>query len=97
MIKFETIIETVETKKVESIQCDKCKKEYDVEDVFEIQEFHHIKFGGGWGSVFGDESAIDCDICQHCLKEMIGEICRYNGLTRSELLNVSSEKKQEGR
>ena len=56
--------------------CDKCKKEYDIEDYMEIQEFHHISFFGGFGSVFGDETHVECDICQHCLKEMIGGIYR---------------------
>ena len=55
--------------------CDKCKKIYDINDYMEIQEFHHINFTGGYGSVFGDMNRVECDICQHCLKEMIGDIC----------------------
>ena len=60
-----------------SIQCDMCEKVYDAGDL-EIQEFHHIRFCGGYGSVFGDGNEITCDICQHCLYKMIGGVCRYN-------------------
>lgn len=63
---------------LDSIICDKCKKEYKVkEDEFEIQEFHHIKFTGGYGSVFGDMTKVECDICQYCLKDMIGTFATY--------------------
>ncbi len=57
-----------------SIQCDKCGKVFD--DEIEIQEFHRIHFTGGYGSVFGDGDSISCDICQYCLKEMIGSFCK---------------------
>ena len=59
----------------ESIVCDKCGEKYNVEDdCLEAQEFLHIRFTGGYGSVFGDMSRIQCDICQHCLFEMIKDI-----------------------
>jgi antitoxin CcdA len=58
--------------KIESMTCDKCGTEYNYEDdMFECQEFHHINFVGGYGSVFGDGDQIECDICQDCLKKMI--------------------------
>lgn len=57
-----------------SIVCDNCKKEYQADDSMEIQEFHRISFTGGYSSVFGDMANVECDLCQHCLKEMIGEI-----------------------
>lgn len=62
------------------ITCDICGKTYNMdrnenepEDDFEIQEFHHINFTGGYTSVFGDENKVTCDICQHCLKEKLGQ------------------------
>lgn len=71
-------IKEVDTKKKQlvSITCDKCHKVYSVEDDekecrLEIQEFHRIDFVGGYSSVFGDETKVQCDICQHCLHEMI--------------------------
>lgn len=69
MINRVKIKETRYIDKIKSITCDICKKDYD--DVLEIQEFHHIHFVGGYNSVFGDESMIECDVCQHCLYEMI--------------------------
>jgi hypothetical protein len=68
--------EMKEIESTESIICDICGKEYNIEDWLEIQEFHHINFVGGYGSVFGDGASIECDICQNCLKEMIGNFCR---------------------
>lgn len=67
-----------------SITCDICGKTYQtyndedgaINDVFEIQEFTHIRMTGGYGSIFGDGDSIECDICQHCLKKKLGEYIR---------------------
>ena len=67
---------TVEQYSAETITCDICGKKYDYansEDFMEIQEFHHINFRGGYNSVFGDDVGFAADICQHCLKEKLGE------------------------
>ena len=54
------------------IICDICKKEYDADENWdEVQEFHHINFTGGYNSIFGDGTRVECDICQYCLKNMI--------------------------
>jgi len=74
MIKYKT--EKVESKVLVSVTCDVCKKEFFYESVqerMEIEEFHYIRFTGGYGSIFGDGASISCDICQHCLKEKLGE------------------------
>jgi hypothetical protein len=73
MIKYKKVTRT--TEEISSVQCDKCGKEYDAGDL-EVQEFHHISFCGGYASVFGDGTQVECDICQHCLYEMIGGFCR---------------------
>jgi hypothetical protein len=62
-----------------SVTCDKCKKVIHTDDYTEIQEMHHVRFTGGYGSVFGDESKVECDLCQQCLKEVIGQYCRVDG------------------
>jgi hypothetical protein len=77
MIKKKTV--KIDIEGIESIVCDVCKKEYkkgetDIDG--EIQEFTHIAFTGGWGSIFGDGSHFSCDICQHCMKEKLGEYIR---------------------
>lgn len=58
-----------------SITCDICGKTYDLETLdgqLEEQEFLFIDFVGGYNSVFGDMERIECDVCQYCLKNMIG-------------------------
>lgn len=77
MIKYKEVTETKTEKIPVNIACDVCKKEYSLseqsrDDIVETQEFHHIRFVGGYGSIFGDGSKIQCDICQHCLKKVMG-------------------------
>lgn len=90
MVKF--FVTQTTTKSVEmSIECDHCHKIYyrateeikdgltyitNMKDEWEMGEFHHIDFIGGFDSIFGDGAHVECDLCQHCLKEMIGHCCR---------------------
>ena len=70
--------EKVEQDVVVAIICDVCKKKYNYEDdAMEVQEFLHICFQGGYGSIFGDGANIKCDICQHCVKEKLGKFLNY--------------------
>ena len=66
--------------KTVTLTCDICKKTYQYDDTteaqFEIQEFLHIRFTGGYGSVFGDGDRVECDICQRCVKEKLGAYMR---------------------
>ncbi len=78
MIKCRT--EMIEQKIPESITCDVCKKEYNCkkgergnDDIMEVQEFNHIRFQGGFNSIFRDGVVMKIDICQHCLKKLLGE------------------------
>ena len=74
--------------------CDKCSKAVTDNDWVEWQEFYSIRFRGGFGSVFGDESWVSCDLCQDCLYEMIKDFARIgddwleeyigDGLTKDE-------------
>jgi len=69
-------IEITKQQKPISVTCDVCKKQYyhdNQDDVMEIQEFHLIRFVGGYSSIFGDTSMIKGDICQHCLRDKLGE------------------------
>lgn len=69
-------MQMVET--VEAIECDVCKRRWKTEgdDIMEVQEFHHINFVGGYDSVFGDSMCVRLDICQHCLKDLLGKYLR---------------------
>ena len=84
MIEVKTTEKTVEVQSVVRIECDICHKSFSKEsldgfsgyDTFEAQEFHHVDFVGGYGSVFGDGNRIQCDICQYCLKKILGKSAR---------------------
>jgi len=79
MLKFRTEKKEIEDKILDKVVCDVCKKEYNyagTDDIEEVQEFQHIRFTGGYGSIFGDDVSFETDICQHCLKEKLGEYIR---------------------
>ena len=76
MINYQSKIEMRIYQDAISITCDRCKKVIDAEDVIEWQEIYPIHFTGGYGSVFGDMTRVSCDLCQQCLKELIGDFCR---------------------
>lgn len=63
--------ETVKTQRPSTIACDKCGRSDDV-DGMEGQEFLRHSDGAGYGSVFGDGSRVELDLCQHCVKEVLG-------------------------
>lgn len=43
----------------------------------EAEEFEYIRREGGFSSVFGDSVRVSCDICQNCLKKLIGKYIEY--------------------
>jgi len=51
--------------------CDICEKKYD--NIMQMQEFLVWRSYGGYESVFGDDSKLSLDICQHCLKSVLGK------------------------
>lgn len=77
MVEKMPVSETTTKYVVSSITCDICQRRFSFEDdVFEVQEFTHIRKTGGYGSVFGDGDSIELDMCQHCLKEKLGGYIR---------------------
>lgn len=64
--KTVTVVETVVT-------CDRCGREMLPNDLdCEHQERLAVGFRAGYGSVFGDGSLVEADLCQHCVKEVLG-------------------------
>jgi len=54
--------------------CNRCGKEIsrDDEDAWiDWQEFFHIDFCGGYGSVWGDGTSVSIDLCQECSLEIL--------------------------
>lgn len=66
-------LETIEV--VTAYVCDRCGRVASVDDP-EAEEFTSIDFTGGYQSIFGDGARVSSDICQHCLKETLGEWLR---------------------
>jgi antitoxin CcdA len=57
-----------------AITCDVCKTEY--VDMADFHEFLQIDHQGGYWSIFGDGAKIECDICQVCVKNLLGDFLR---------------------
>jgi hypothetical protein len=55
-------------------KCNKCREVFreTIDDMVGWQEFFHVKFQGGFGSVLGDEAEVEINLCQKCLKELLG-------------------------
>ena len=87
MIKYQIKIikEEIEKKIPEYIECDVCGKKYKCDkdgnwtNIYEVQEFTIISKQCGYGSIFGDGDIIECHICQHCLKNKLGQYIRCIG------------------
>ncbi len=68
-----------------AFECDVCRRRYDpttkntydgLQDSIEVNEVHAISFEAGYGSVFGDGNTVECEVCQHCLKRLLGDYMR---------------------
>ena len=53
-----------------AITCDHCDSY--VDDPVEVQAFFHLAKAASYGSIFGDGASIECDLCQHCVKALLG-------------------------
>ena len=71
----------VEREVIDSTTCDKCGLTacHSGEGVLDAQEFIHWRRTGGYTSVFGDGSVLELDLCQGCIKELLGEYIRVTG------------------
>lgn len=66
-IEEKSVIETF----VAAFVCNKCKRRIDAEDL-EFQEALSVRLVGGYSSIFGDGAEVEIDLCQECLKEVLG-------------------------
>jgi hypothetical protein len=59
------------------VTCDRCGREMHPNNQdCEHQERLAVHFRAGYGSVFSDGSLVEADLCQHCVKEILGEWLR---------------------
>ena len=56
---------------VSDITCDRCGRT-DEADSMEAQEYLTYASVGGYDSIFGDGCPIGIDLCQHCVKAVMG-------------------------
>ena len=79
MKRFET--KSVNTDVLVEFKCDRCKLDF-MKDHYEQQEMWIFGNIGGYNSVFGDGLKIELQLCQHCVKEVLGEwlqVGEYDG------------------
>lgn len=70
--KIELFTETITAERLTAYVCDCCKTEIGPLDWVESQELLHWRMTGGYGSVFGDGAHISLDLCQECVKNLLG-------------------------
>ncbi len=57
--------------------CDRCERRAKLNDP-EFHEFITSDRIVGFGSIFGDGNSIHLDICQHCMKSLLGSWIRIS-------------------
>lgn len=72
MRKYELV--EVKERQLTEWTCSVCGRDL-LEDDMEKQEVFSFSQVCGYTSVFGDGNEIYIDICQHCMKERLGEFC----------------------
>lgn len=70
MLKTKKVVEPREVP--ESMTCDHCGKEVPVTDRAELNEFVCLHRKCHHGSVFGEGAEIHLDLCQDCVKKVLG-------------------------
>lgn len=75
----EFIKQRIEQQVCTAITCDRCGKHISKDNDTEWHEAFRIEFTAGYGSVFGDGNKIECDLCQTCLRDLIGDFARTTG------------------
>lgn len=75
-------MEIKEYKKTEQLvttklKCSCCKKEYNYKEYLETQEFVQIFNSCGYNSIFGDGNSYRLDLCQYCVKKLLGPYLEF--------------------
>ena len=70
--------ETVSMLRPVEIICDRCNRVIPRSDYVEWSEVLQLRFTGGFGSLFGDGTQVELDLCQHCVKDILGPWCRID-------------------
>jgi len=72
-------------REVVDLVCDRCGRQgSDEPNGFETQAFLSYHTVAGYASIFGDMNFLNLDLCQHCMKDVIGEWLRVTEVGSSE-------------
>lgn len=72
---------------IAQLRCDRCGAEarHNVDDGF--NNFLQIEFDASWGSVMGDGTHVEVDLCHGCLKVTLGQWLRLSSSAWNRLLD----------
>jgi hypothetical protein len=81
-------VKTMESVSVVSqIRCDRCGKEAERGDLG-FQEMTSIGFNAGYASIFGDGNRIEVDLCEPCLRDLLGAWLRVKTQAEAPLATM---------
>lgn len=63
---------------ISACACDRCGRRMSPDDPYEWQEKMSLDWEGGFDSVFGDGTHVSLDLCQHCIRETLGQWLRIH-------------------
>lgn len=64
---------------LESVECDRCHRVISSHDLYTLQEVLSLNISCGYGSkTWGDLHRVECDLCEQCLYDLIGDFARVS-------------------
>lgn len=66
----------VTTQELAACTCDRCQRRLTLDEPGEWQERLSLDHSCGFDSVFGDGSFVSIDLCQRCVRDLLGEWLR---------------------
>lgn len=77
--------ESVHRRRLVGIRCDRCGAKARLDDgmvgVCAMQEYLGIDFTAGYGAqAFDDGTRYSCELCEYCVKQLLGDILRSEDL-----------------
>ncbi|CAJ0683652.1 hypothetical protein N5I84_08590 [Ralstonia sp. CHL-2022] len=67
---------SVAARELAACTCDRCQRRLTPEDPGEWQERLSVDLPCGFDSIFGDGNVVRLDLCQHCVRDLLGEWLR---------------------
>jgi len=80
MVYTQEVEEKITKLEIKKVVCDCCNKEIDKRKVENGEYFQFYYEGGYWSQYPGDLTAIETEICEDCLKKLVGGFVRVKEL-----------------